>query len=127
MKAVGIGTRVLTFIIDNLIIFILSFAAYKGWAFYAYYWGIIYFQFAYFFWAITFIYYLFFESIFKRTPGKWVSLTKVVNLNGGKPSFPQIFLRSLVRLLIIFDWLAFPFLNERALHDYLSKTEVVEI
>jgi uncharacterized RDD family membrane protein YckC len=50
-----------------------------------------------------------------------------VNKTGGKPSFPQIILRSLVRLLLLIDWLPFPFLKEKALHDYLSGTEVVEI
>ncbi len=127
MKPVGIGTRVLNFLVDILLIFGLSYAAYSVWEFYAYYWHIIYFPFYYFFFAIIFLYYLFFESIFRRTPGKWLTFTKVVNNTGGKPSFPQIILRSLIRLLLLIDWLAFPFLNEKALHDYLSGTEVVEI
>ncbi|MGI8951124.1 MAG: RDD family protein [Chitinophagaceae bacterium] len=125
MINVGIGTRVLNFIVDTLLIFLLSFAAFKGWQFYSYYWGIIYFPFYYFFWSIIFIYYLFFESIFKRTPGKWLSFSKVVSKNGGKPSFIQIVLRSLIRLTII-DCFFIPFLDE-TLHDYVSKTKVVEV
>ncbi len=127
MKQVGIGTRVFNFIIDTLIIFGLSFAAYKGWTFYAFYWGIIYFQYYIFFWLIMVLYYLFFEGIFKRSPGKWITMTKVINNNGGKPSFFQILIRTLFRLLLIFDWVAFPFLNENALHDFISKTKVVEV
>ncbi len=125
MKQVGIGTRVINFVVDTLVIFVLSFAAYKGWAFYAFYYGILFIPFYYFFWAILVIYYLFFESIFKRTPGKWLSLTKVVNKNGGRPSFLQILLRSFVRIIFI-DCFFIPFLN-KTLHDYLSGTEVVEV
>jgi len=127
MNQVGIGTRVLNFIVDTLLIFGLSFAAYKGWSFYAFYWGIPYFQFYVFFWLITFLYYLLFESIFKRTPGKWISMTKVVNMEGKKPSFLQIIIRCFIRLLLIIDWLGLPFLDDKALHDYLSKTRVVEV
>ena len=124
MKQVGIGTRTLNFIVDTLIIFFLSFLAYHGWAFYAYYYGIIYIPFYYFFWSILFLYYTLFESIFSRTPGKWLSLSKVVNKKGKKASFLQIVLRSLARLTII-DCFFIPFLD-KTLHDYISKTEVVE-
>ena len=125
MRTVGVGTRTLNFIIDTLLIFLLSYAAYEGWAFYALYWHIIYFQYYIFFWAVMFVYYLFFESIFKRSPGKWVTATKVVNQKGGRPSFIQIFVRSLVRLTLI-DCFFIPFID-KTLHDYLSKTEVVEV
>ena len=125
MIKVGIGTRVLNFLVDTLLIFLLSFLAYKGWTFYAFYYGILFFPFYYFFFAILFIYYLVFESIFGRTPGKWLSFSKVVSKNGGKSSFIQIFLRSIVRLTII-DCFFIPFLD-KTLHDYVSKTEVVEI
>src|SRR6476660_5766216 len=124
MKQVGIGTRTLNFIIDTLIIFFLSLLAYNVWKFYAYYYHIIYIPFYYFFWIILFLYYILFESIFSRTPGKWLSLSKVVNKNGKKASFLQILLRSIARLTII-DCFFIPFLD-KPLHDYLSKTEVVE-
>ena len=71
------------------------------------------------------VYYLFFETLFKRTPGKWLSFSKVVNNNGGKPAFWQILVRSVIRLTII-DCFFIPFLD-KTLHDYLSKTEVVEV
>ncbi len=124
MNKVGIGTRVLNFLVDTFFIFLLSYAAYKGWTFYAFYYGIIYFPFYYFFFGVLFLYYLVFESIFERTPGKWLTFSKVVNKKGGKSSFIQIFLRSIVRLTII-DCFFIPFL-EKTLHDYVSKTEVVE-
>src|SRR4051794_11981558 len=125
MKQVGIGTRTLNFIVDTLIIFFLSFLAYYGWAFYAYYYGIIYLPFYYFFWCILFLYYILFESIFSRTPGKWLSLSKVVDRKGKKASFFQIVLRSVARLTII-DCFFIPFLD-KTLHDYISKTEVIEV
>lgn len=125
MRKVGVGTRVLNFLVDTFFIFVLSYAAYKGWAFYAFYYGIIYLPFYYFFWVILFLYYLLFEGIFNRTPGKWLSLTKVVNKNGMKPRFWQIVVRSLVRVTII-DCFFLPFLD-KTLHDYVSGTEVVEV
>ncbi len=125
MIKVGVGTRVLNFLVDTLLIFLLSFAAYKGWQFYSYYWGIIYIPFYIFFWCILFIYYLLFEFFFRRTPGKWISFSKVVSTKTGRPSFVQIFLRSLLRLTII-DCFFIPFLD-KTLHDYLSATEVVEV
>jgi len=125
MKQVGIGTRTLNFIVDTLIVFLLSFLAYRGWAFYVFYYQIIFIPFYYFFWSILFLYYILFESLFSRTPGKWLSMSKVVNKKGEKASFLQIVLRSIVRLTII-DCFFIPFLD-KTLHDYVSKTEVVEV
>ncbi len=79
----------------------------------------------YFFFGMIFIYYTFFEGIFKRTPGKWLSLSKVVNKTGGKPFFWQIIIRSLVRVTVI-DCFFIPFLD-KPLYDYLSGTAVVKI
>ncbi len=125
MNKVGIGTRVLNFLIDTALIFGLSFAAYKGWSFYVFYYEWSYIPFYTFFWLILFIYYMFFESVFKRTPGKWLSMSRVVNKKGEKPSFIQIFIRSIVRLTII-DCFFIPLFDD-TLHDYMSKTTVVEI
>ncbi len=125
MNKPGIGTRVLNFLVDTALIFGLSFAAYKFWYFYVFYYGLLFLPFYVFFWAVMFIYYLFFESIFKRTPGKWITMSKVVNKKGGKPSFLQIVIRSLIRLTII-DCFFIPFFDD-TLHDYVSKTTVVEV
>lgn len=125
MKKVGIGTRVANFLVDTLLIFGLSYLVSMVWAFYSQYYGLYYLPFYIIFYAVLFIYYLLFELIFKRTPGKWLTMTKVVNRQGMKASFIQIFLRSLLRLTII-DCFFYPFF-ENTLHDHLSKTEVVEV
>ena len=125
MKTVGDGTRILNFIIDTLIIFTLSFFMYKAWTWYVVYWNYPYYGFSWFFFGFLFIYYLFFETLFSRTPGKWVSYSKVVSSNGTKPSFTMLLVRSLVRIVVI-DMFFIPVLG-KPLHDYLSKTRVVQV
>jgi len=125
MNKVGIGTRVLNFLIDTALIFLLSYIAYKVWSFYAFYYAVAFLPFYYFFCGILFIYYLLFETISGRTPGKWLSYSKVVDKKGLKPGFGKIFLRSIVRLTVI-DCFFIPFLD-KTLHDYVSSTEVVEV
>jgi uncharacterized RDD family membrane protein YckC len=125
MKRVGIGTRVLNCLVDTVIIALIAYGIYRVDVFYAMYYKAFFMPYYLWFDAILVVYYTFFEYIFKRTPGKWLSYTKVVTNNGGKPSFLQVFIRSLVRLTVI-DCFFFPFL-EKTLHDYLSKTEVVEV
>lgn len=125
MKKTGIGTRVLNFIVDTLLIFLISFGVNKGYSFYEMYWHYPFIPFYIFFWGTMFFYYLLFEGFTARSPGKWVSYTKAVNEKGGRPSFIQVFIRSAVRLTVI-DCFFYPFL-EKTLHDYLSKTDVVEL
>ena len=125
MKIVGIGTRIINFLIDTLIIFAIAYAVFKIRNWYVFYYHVKYFNFGYFFFAVLFLYYTFFEALFARTPGKWMSYTKVVNQKNSKPSFVQVLIRSLIRLTII-DMFFFPFFD-KTLHDYLSKTEVVEV
>ena len=124
MRRVGIGTRVLNFLIDTVLIFAISYGLYKWWSFYVMYWGRTFIPFYVFFWSTLVVYYIIFESIFKRTPGKWLSVSKVVNNKGGKPTFLQILIRTIIRLTII-DCFFIPFLD-KTLHDYFSGTEVVE-
>jgi uncharacterized RDD family membrane protein YckC len=125
MNQVGIGTRVLNFIVDTSIISALSFAVFKIWMFYVVYWNYTYVGPLWFFAGILFVYYFFFESIWGRTPGKWLSYSKVVDKKGLKPGFVKVFLRSIVRLTVI-DCFFIPFLD-KTLHDYVSTTEVVEV
>ena len=125
MKIVGIGTRVLNFMVDTIIIAIISMFCYHGWGLYVQFYGYPFFNYGWFFFGMIFIYYTFFEFIFNRTPGKWLSYSKVVNKQGQLPSFPQILLRSATRLVII-DMFFIPFLD-KTLHDFFSNTEVVEI
>ena len=124
MKEVGVGTRVVNFLVDTIIIFFLSFSLYKWWSFYVFYWKYTYFPFYMFFWATVFIYYSVFELIWTRTPGKWLTMSKVRNAAGERPAWYQILLRSLLRLTLI-DCFFIPF-SEMPLHDALSKTRVVE-
>ena len=125
MNQVGIGTRVLNFLIDTAIISLLSFIINKIWLFYEVYWSYPYINPLLIFALVLFIYYFIFESIWARTPGKWLSYSKVVDKKGLKPHFGKIFLRSIVRLTVI-DCFFIPFLN-KTLHDYVSRTEVVEV
>ncbi len=124
MKTVGDGTRALNFFIDTLIIFTIAFFSYRGWNWYVMYWGYKGYNFGWFFFGVVFIYYSLFESIFARTPAKWFTCTKVVTASGAKPSPGRVIIRSLVRVTII-DLFFMPFLG-MPLHDYLSKTKIVE-
>ena len=71
------------------------------------------------------LYYIFFESIWQRTPGKWATGTKVVKLDGTKPGFWRIVGRTFARW-IPFDWVSFLF-GEHPFgwHDRISGTMVV--
>jgi len=124
MKEVGVGTRVFNFLIDTILIFFLSYVLYKWWSFYVMFWEYRYFPFYLFFYVTIFIYYTFFELIWSRTPGKWLSVSKVRSIAGGRPAWYQVVLRSILRLTLI-DCFFIPFLD-RTLHDALSKTRVVE-
>ncbi|MBS1729554.1 MAG: RDD family protein [Bacteroidetes bacterium] len=124
MRKVGIGTRVMNFLVDTTIIFIITYIVYKIWNFNVFYYHIPYYPFYYFMALILFLYYLVFESINGRTVGKLLTISRVANAAGGKPSFFQILIRSLIRITVI-DCFFIPFLN-MPLHDFLSKTYVVD-
>lgn len=124
MKPVGDGTRILNFLVDTLLVFTMAYYSFGGWNWYVRYWGYPPYRFGWFFFGILFAYYFLFESIFGRTPGKWLSQSKVVSNKGKRASVGLVFVRSLVRLTII-DLFFIPFLG-KPLHDYLSRTQVVE-
>jgi uncharacterized RDD family membrane protein YckC len=70
-------------------------------------------------------FYCFFESIWSRTPGKFLLGTAVITATGEKPSFPQIIGRTLCRFI---PFEAFSFLGEgEGWHDSISKTQVVRV
>lgn len=125
MNKAGFGIRVINFIIDTLLIFAISYGVNNFWDIQVSYWHYPFIPFYTIFWITIFVYYTFFESIFKRSPAKWISFSKVVSNNGKKAAFWQIIIRSLVRLTII-DCFFIPFLD-KPLHDYLSKTDVVAV
>jgi uncharacterized RDD family membrane protein YckC/type II secretory pathway pseudopilin PulG len=71
------------------------------------------------------LYYLFFEGIWQKTPGKWLTKTKVVMEDGSKPDFLHILGRSFARW-IPFEALSFLFSGHPVgWHDRLSRTLVV--
>ena len=124
MRQVGDGTRALNFFIDTALIFIIAYYSYKAHNWYVMYWGYKYYNFGWFFFGIMFIYYFVFELLFARTPGKWFTFSKVVTTDGKRAWFVPVFIRSLVRITLI-DMFFIPFLG-KPLHDYLSRTLVVE-
>ena len=129
MNKVGDGTRVLHFLVDTLLFWILAVLLYKWWNFHVLYWGYMHLNFGWFFFGSQFIYYFIFELLFAKSPAKWLTASKVVSSKTTKyitvkASLGQIFIRSLVRLIII-DPFFIPFLGS-TLHDHLSGTMVVE-
>jgi uncharacterized RDD family membrane protein YckC len=74
---------------------------------------------------LRFIYYLFFESLFGRTPGKIFTATKVIDENDNKPNFKKVLIRNLSRF-IPFDAISFA-ISEIGWHDSISKTSVINI
>jgi len=80
-------------------------------------WFVIYF------FILYVLYHLVFESFFGKTPGKFLTKTKVVNKEGEKPSFQQLLKRNLSRLIPL-DPFSFLF-SKRGWHDMISETYVV--
>ncbi len=124
LRKTGVGTRVLNFLVDTILVALISYLLYRWWFFYVMYWGKTFFPYYYFLYGFLFIYYLFFESVFTRTPGKWLTQTRVVTTEGKRPTVGHIFFRSLLRLTLIDAF--FIALWEKPLHDKVTKTEVVE-
>jgi uncharacterized RDD family membrane protein YckC len=69
-------------------------------------------------------YFIVFEGFFARTPGKWLTKTRVVTLAGDRPSFGQILGRTLARM-VPFEPFSFLGRNRRGWHDRWSNTRVV--
>lgn len=124
MNRVGVGTRVVNFMVDTLLLFVVAYIASKTWNWYVMYWRYPYLNFGWFFFGSMFVYYTAFEALTARTPGKWLSASRVVNAKGRKPGFLQVLLRSAARITII-DLFFIPFFD-KPLHDLVSRTEVVE-
>lgn len=72
---------------------------------------------------VYFTYYTFMESKFQKTIGKFITKTKVVTLNGSRPTSADITRRTLCRL-IPFDRISFLF-TPNGFHDKLSDTRVI--
>lgn len=124
MKKVGDGTRILNFLVDTLLIFTIAYYSFDAWKWYVRYWHYPKYNFGWFFFGFLFFYYTLFEAFSGRTPGKWLTGSKVVDHTGKKAGMVKVLIRSFARLIII-DLFFIPFLG-CPLHDHLSKTSVVE-
>ncbi|WP_282124727.1 RDD family protein [Algibacter mikhailovii] len=69
-------------------------------------------------------YYAVMEIKFQKTIGKFITKTKVVKIDGNKPTASEIIIRTICRL-IPFDGISYLFVKN-GLHDYLSKTKVIK-
>ncbi|HJV19810.1 MAG TPA: RDD family protein [Sediminibacterium sp.] len=124
MRKVGDGTRALNFFIDTVIITVIAMLLIKWYNWYVMFWRYRPLNFGWFFFGTALVYYTLLEGIFCKTPGKWFTHSRVVTISGNRPNVGVILWRSLLRLTII-DLFFGPFLNG-PLHDYASKTTVVE-
>ncbi|MEO1517847.1 MAG: RDD family protein [Bacteroidota bacterium] len=75
--------------------------------------------------AVMIGYFVLFEGTTGKTPGKYITGTKVVTIHGDKPTLLNIVGRSFCRLI---PFEAFSFLGARGVgwHDSISKTYVVK-
>lgn len=72
--------------------------------------------------GVFLVYYLFFEGIWARTPGKWLLGTRVVDESGRPPSFLQVLGRTASRFI---PFEAFSFFGTLGWHDSIPKTRVI--
>jgi uncharacterized RDD family membrane protein YckC len=76
------------------------------------------------FFGMFIFFYTLFEYFLGKTPGKILTNTHVVTVDGGKPGFLQLCWRSICRF-IPFDAITF-LMGVRGWHDEFSKTSVVK-
>ncbi|MWB96069.1 hypothetical protein GON26_17015 [Flavobacterium sp. GA093] len=74
--------------------------------------------------VVFLLYFILAENIFQKTLGKVITKTKVVNLEGEKPNFIDITIRTFCRL-IPFDGISYLY-SISGFHDKLSKTIVIK-
>jgi uncharacterized RDD family membrane protein YckC len=74
--------------------------------------------------ASFFGYYVFMETKYQKTIGKFITKTKVVNKNGTRPEVGDIVRRTFCRL-IPFDRISFLF-TQNGFHDRLSDTTIIK-
>lgn len=68
------------------------------------------------------LYYFLFEYFFQKTPGKFLTKTKVIDIYGNRPEIGPLILRSIIRM-VPFEPLSC--LSDRGWHDKWSDTFVV--
>ena len=74
--------------------------------------------------VIQICYYLILEYTLNKTIGKFITHSKVVNLDFSKPNFFQLIIRTVIRF-VPFEFLSFINMG-KGWHDLLSKTLVIE-
>ncbi|TVR84590.1 MAG: RDD family protein [Chitinophagaceae bacterium] len=74
--------------------------------------------------VVFFGYYIFMETKYQKTIGKFITKTSVVTKDGAKPALGDILRRTFCRI-IPFDWISFLF-TKNGLHDRLSDTTLVK-
>lgn len=72
--------------------------------------------------AVVFAYFYGLENSVGQTIGKMITKTKVVNIDGGKPTTQQMLVRTFSRIIPLEPILI---IDGKWLHDSLSKTRVV--
>ncbi len=121
----GKGRRFATLIIDYIGYYVLALVAglVMGVAFGARALTMLQGANAYIFGFVLFLaYYLFFEGLWARTPGKMILGTVVTDLQGRPPTFVAILKRTLARCV---PFEPFTFFGETGFHDKASRTRVV--
>ncbi len=78
------------------------------------------------FYFFLFLYYFIFESTIQRTPAKFLTKTKVLDINNTKPTKKQIFIRTLSRFVPIEMLSGFGKPKWIGWHDSWSHTKVVK-
>jgi len=121
----GKGRRFATLVIDYIGYYIASFLV--GIAIYAIAGhavpGVLKGGWSYLFgFTLIMAYYLIFEGLWQRTPGKMLLVTRVVDEHGAPPTFGAIVKRTLARCV---PFEAFTFFGEHGFHDKVSRTRVV--
>lgn len=117
MKHIDKGTRLANYLIDLIVIYSLWFVVVLMSQFYNAEYLIFY--------IIMFLYYLIFETITGQTLGKMITETKVITKDGTRPTFVNIRIRTLSRI-IPFDALSYLFGSELGMHDLFSSTKLLK-
>ena len=78
-----------------------------------------------YFLVLYFLYHFIFELLSGRTPGKFITGTKVIDEDEKKPNARTLLIRNLSRL-IPFDALSY-LTFEKGWHDSISKTSIINV
>ncbi len=109
------GIRCTNFIADLIIIYFIWYFIYIfTQSIFIYYPG---------FHIITVCYYFILEATLGQTIGKMITKTKIIKVNGQKPSIYNLIIRSICRI-VPFDTFSFLFGYERGFHDIMSSTKL---